>query len=67
MNTPNPYAGLRWVKSSRSSDEGACVEIARAARNRIALRDSKQPDDGPVLLVDGAAFTAFVIGARSDN
>ncbi|NUT51187.1 MAG: DUF397 domain-containing protein [Saccharothrix sp.] len=51
-------SNVRWRKSSRSSSQANCVEVARVA-GRVAVRDSKNPD-GPVLLfgkVDWSVFT----------
>jgi hypothetical protein len=50
-------ASASWRKSSRSGDEGACVEMAPVAPG-VAVRDSKDPE-GPVLLFSPAAWTAF--------
>lgn len=54
-----------WRKSSRSM-QGAnnCVEVAAGTGGRpwAAVRDSKDPDGG-VLLVSAAAFSAFVDAA----
>jgi uncharacterized protein DUF397 len=46
-----------WRKSSRSSAQGQCVEIAYVG-GHAAARDSKSP--GPVLVFETAAFRAFV-------
>lgn len=46
-----------WRKSTRSGDQGACVEMA-AIPLAVAVRDSKDPG-GPVLLFLPAAWTAF--------
>ncbi|MEU6077111.1 DUF397 domain-containing protein [Micromonospora sp. NPDC047074] len=59
--TPTINAALavaRWRKSSRSGDEGACVEMA-VLPGTIAVRDSKDPS-GPALLFPPAAWAAFV-------
>jgi hypothetical protein len=41
---------LVWRKATRSSESGDnCVEVA-GAPGRVALRDSKNPDDGALTL-----------------
>jgi uncharacterized protein DUF397 len=54
---------LDWHKAQRSTNNGACVEIASAA-GKIAIRDSKDPD-GPILVYTPAEFSAFLEGARN--
>lgn len=54
-----------WVKSSRSTSNGNCVEAARTAAG-IAIRDSKDPD-GPALLVSHDAWRAFVEDVRTGS
>ena len=51
-----------WRKSSYSTGNAACVEVARADR-KTAVRDSKDPD-GPVLVFGTRAFALFVGGLR---
>ncbi|MFI6760672.1 DUF397 domain-containing protein [Micromonospora sp. NPDC050417] len=51
------FATATWRKSSRSGDQGACVEFAVTA-DAIGVRDSKDPA-GPVLLFPASAWSAF--------
>lgn len=68
MDTPTPppfdYMALTWFKSTASSDNGACVEVAWAPADRVATRDSKDPY-GPILLFTSAEWAAFVGSARA--
>ena len=50
-----------WVKSSRSGTNGNCVEVAFLGEDRVALRDSKDPE-GPVLRFNRGEWLAFVDG-----
>lgn len=53
--------GAAWRKSSYSASNGGnCVELAQAASG-IAVRDSKHPDAG-VLLLSGRGFGALRAG-----
>ena len=51
--TPLP-TGLTWRKSSYSSDNGVCVEIAHLPDGRIAVRDSKNLAAGHLTTPCGA-------------
>jgi hypothetical protein len=52
----------RWKKSSRSSGNGQCVEMADVD-GAVAVRDSKDPT-GPVLIFTSGEWTAFLAGAK---
>jgi hypothetical protein len=55
--------GLTWRKSSHSSPEGNCVELAELAGSKIAVRNSRRPG-GPALICTRAAMAAFVQGVK---
>ncbi|RBM19073.1 DUF397 domain-containing protein [Streptomyces sp. PT12] len=51
--------GAVWIKSSRSADNGNCVEVARVT-DVVAMRDSKFGEESPVLAVPTAQWSAFL-------
>lgn len=51
-----------WRKSNRSSNQGACVEVADVGDGQ-AVRDSKNPD-GAVLIFGAAQWAAFTAAVR---
>ena len=53
---------VRWHKSSHSSANGQCVEVAPVAE-AVAVRDSKNPA-GPGLAFTRPAWVAFVEGVK---
>jgi Domain of unknown function (DUF397) len=48
-----------WHKSSHSSQDGNCVEVARNLPGMVAIRDSKDPD-GRALVVTREEWRAFL-------
>ncbi|BCJ32438.1 DUF397 domain-containing protein [Actinocatenispora sera] len=59
--TPD-LTNARWFKSTRSANNGTCVEVAFVG-DAVAARDSKNPT-GPALVVTPAAWTAFLSTVR---
>lgn len=56
MNTDLP--GTTWFKSSYSSSQSECVEVAWLSDGQVGVRDSKNPD-GPALAFHPAEWDAF--------
>ncbi len=54
-----------WRKSSRSSDQPNCVEVAVTA-GAVAVRDSKYPTGG-TLIVPPPTWTAFTTALRANE
>ncbi|MFI0942484.1 DUF397 domain-containing protein [Streptomyces sp. NPDC021020] len=63
-STSASAAGLAWVKSSYSGNNGNCVEVATLPDGTRAVRDSKDPH-GPALLFPPEAFAGFVRAAAA--
>lgn len=59
----NETAGIVWVKSSRSANNCACVEVTALPDGHVGVRDSKNAD-GPVLVFTPAEWEAFIGGVK---
>jgi len=55
-----------WRKSSYSNSGANCVEIARTRSGKVAVRDSRNPGDGPLSFRPGE-WQAFVAKVREGN
>jgi len=62
-------SGAQWFKSSKSSTNRECVEVAWLEAGHVGVRDSKNPG-GPALVFtpgEWAAFTGGVKDGEFDN
>ncbi|GAB3149171.1 hypothetical protein GCM10027290_34920 [Micromonospora sonneratiae] len=57
-------ACAQWRKSSRSNDQGLCIEVADNLVDVVGLRDSKDPE-GPVLAFSPRGWAAFVAATKA--
>jgi Domain of unknown function (DUF397) len=62
LNTSD-LSRAQWHKSTYSSADGACVEVANNLPGIIAVRDSKVKD-GPALIYTPKEWEAFIAGVK---
>jgi Domain of unknown function (DUF397) len=63
--TSTNLSRAKWRKSSYSSQNGACVEVATNLPGAVAVRDSKDTECSALLIPD-AEWRAFVRGLKAD-
>ncbi|WP_433567527.1 DUF397 domain-containing protein [Nocardia sp. CA-151230] len=54
-------SGAQWLKSSHSSGQTECVEVAWLTGRTVGVRDSKNPT-GPALVFAPGEWDAFAAG-----
>ncbi|MEU8053727.1 DUF397 domain-containing protein [Micromonospora haikouensis] len=60
---PRPTPDRGWFKSSRSSDNAACVEV-RFVGGAVDVRDTKDRN-GPALAFDGGSWSRFLTSLKA--
>jgi hypothetical protein len=55
---------VKWFKSTRSGNNGSCVEVAQLGDDAIGVRDTKAKGQGPILTFTRAEWDAFIGGAK---
>jgi hypothetical protein len=63
MNPHDAALDRGWFKSSRSSDNAACVEV-RFVGGVVNVRDSKDRT-GPLLAFDSSAWSGFLAALKA--
>lgn len=58
-------AATTWQKSSLSTYNGNCVEVARLSGGRVGVRDTKDQGTGPILQFTQNEWNLFLDRARA--
>ncbi|WP_024801127.1 DUF397 domain-containing protein [Nocardia sp. BMG51109] len=59
--------GAVWRKSTYSGPDGNCVEVAFLAGGNVAVRDTKDREQGPVLAFAPGEWDAFVADVHAER
>jgi hypothetical protein len=59
------FTQVTWRKSSWSSFNGNCVEVAELGSGQIGVRDTKDRGVGPTLLFGDTAWRVFIDGVKN--
>lgn len=54
----------KWRKSTRSANQGSCVELRSSARG-FQVRDSKLGDNSPILNLSGSDLTGLLRNTKA--
>lgn len=63
--TPDLIDTTTWRKSTYSGNQGGCVEVADLDDGRVAVRDTKQRGQGPILIFTSHEWNMFILGAKA--
>ncbi|MGW5471815.1 DUF397 domain-containing protein [Streptomyces chartreusis] len=66
MTRTPEFSTTTWRKSSYSDGgDNNCVEVSDDHPGIVPVRDSKRPDDGPVLVFEATSWTFFLAGVKN--
>jgi hypothetical protein len=57
---------VTWRKSSWSTYNGNCVEVAHLAGGQVGVRDTKDMGSGSVLVFGSASWHSFIDAVKDD-
>jgi hypothetical protein len=61
----NEHTCTTWHKSSLSTYNGNCVEVASLRGGRVGVRDTKDKGAGPILAFTQSEWNSFLARARA--